>query len=73
MKEEDRQSMITHHREKAHHILEQADLMMTMEQWDASLQQWFSYVKKQTITVSLISQRKRHVTSLRRRVILLPR
>ena len=30
MKEEDRRSMINHHRDKAHHILEQADLMMTM-------------------------------------------
>ena len=41
MKEEDRQSMITHHREKAHHILEQADLMMTMEQWDLAVNRYY--------------------------------
>ena len=41
MKEEDRQSMIIHHREKAHHILEQADLMMTMEQWDLAVNRYY--------------------------------
>lgn len=41
MKEEDRQSMITHHREKAHHILEQADLMMTIGQWDLAVNRYY--------------------------------
>ena len=41
MKEEERQSMITLHRDKAHHILEQADLMMTMGQWDLAVNRYY--------------------------------
>ena len=41
MKEEDRKSMITLHRDKAHHMLEQADLMMTMGQWDLAVNRYY--------------------------------
>ena len=41
MKEEDRQSMVEHHRIKAHHILEQADEMMTLEHWDLAINRYY--------------------------------
>ena len=41
MREEDRQSMIAHHRAKAHHILGQARQMMELEQWDLALNRYY--------------------------------
>ncbi|MBR1800936.1 MAG: HEPN domain-containing protein [Bacteroidaceae bacterium] len=41
MREEDRKSMVAHHREKAHHILNQATKMMEMEQWDMAVNRYY--------------------------------
>ena len=41
MKEEDRQSMINHHREKAHHILKQAEEMITLGHWDLAVNRYY--------------------------------
>lgn len=41
MKEEYRHSMVEHHRLKAHHILEQADEMMTLKHWDLAINRYY--------------------------------
>lgn len=41
MREEDRKSLITHHREKAHHTLRQAHQMMDLEQWDLAVNRFY--------------------------------
>ena len=41
MREEDKQSMINHHRAKAHHNLEQAHQMMELSQWDLAVNRYY--------------------------------